>query len=744
MTTNKVCRSTPGIRTGEIQHEVLNKFRNIESNDVTYLNKTEKAIEELRAFQYTTTDSMQAQIGSNEQIEKTFKKERSAGLEYQNDTLFEISTTSDYNDLSVAPQTNTVTKLLELRPLDREDFFAKMYIRFVTESILYNVALGYAEDVLKLEYGNITAYLSIKDLIILFLYCEGQVHQFNKKISNSGTTIRNVNIPKFVQLSVPYKKKFNELTHDFDNPASYYHWRNNEQYLPHVLTIVPDELTLKSNTYRKYNSQTTKYEYDRILPEEADGVYRLSNPDEDRSNWKWVSDNGSTIAYDTQDSGVGRWVFSFASGQGDTASEVITYSSVQIPYWNWLCWHPNLVYLNEQGDDISVDDAHITVTKFHYRIDDMMPNYETTSYLDYDYPDESLVHLIDKQASNFVDIYKEYMFSGLSRQHSAFLEILDDRTFRGVIPLNLSQYDTFKEHIDNSAELKDVLSGMDYLNETTRQEEYTYLADTIIKLLYPIETSYLVDSTLQLGGKLSRIKDLVVELCSYNVAWVTDPDAFENSIIDCQGSNTIDIVKSVYGMEDISRITETKSYMSFCSGFIDKMCYDEIYTKKYVYDSETVPHIKLIDEPVCHACSDHQYIITSTIQESMQTIIADIDTGENGAAIGHVFKTIINLADSDQPRSLVIPESTYELMTIMRRFVEELGIQNSNTTQTTASGEKVTVLGKEQMLINLCNCYNAKFRDSTFASLLEYDSSYAYHRPSWGTGVTTNRHLINK
>ena len=674
--------STPTIITGEIQHEVLTRFRNIDSNDLGYLNKTRKAIDELLSFVYQEADANQVGRGDTEDIATTFEKEREAGLEYQDDALYQRSTQSDYDNLAVSPHTNTITKLLELRPLDREDLFAKMYMKFVTESILYNVAMGYADDVIKLEYGEISAYLTVKELLILFLYCEGQLHGFFTKTDENGTVNRDVKIPTSVCLTVPYKKSFPEI-------PEYYNWRNMELYSPYVLMIIPDELTLKSEYVKKWNDRTGEYDYSKILPSEAEGKYILTNADEDRSKWKWVSDSGSTIAYDITDSGVGRWVFSFVTGSGVTSGKIVTYSEVKIPYWNWLCWHPNLVYNDETGADISAIDADIQVTKFHYAMDDMMPNYETYSYIDFDYPDGSLVHLIDKQATAYVSMWKEYMLSGLSRQHAAFLQVMDNRTFRGVVKLNLSPYETFKEHIQNSQELTDILAGLDVLNEVTRAEEYKYLSDTIIKLLYPIESKYLIDSSLSMGGKLNKIKDLVIDLCSYNVAWVADPNAFGNSIIDCFGNNTLDVIKSVYGMQDISRITETKSYLGFGVGLTDRWCYDEIYTKKYVVDTDTGV-LSLIDEPTCHDCIDHQYIITASVTEHIPTIIADIETGENDGAIGHGFTTILNLADSDYPKP------------------------------------------------------SDRFKDSTFASSLEYNSDYNYCPPTWGVGINTKLQKLKR
>ena len=795
MANIKTCRSTPTIITGEIQHEVLARFRNIDKNDVTYLNKTEKALDELRAFDYTRNDAITLANGIPEAIEVTFTKERSAKLEYQDDALYERSTTNDYNQLSVSPHSNQQTKLLELRPLDREDFFAKMYARFVTESILYNVAMGYAEDVLKIEYGEITAYLSIKDLLILFLYCEGQIHGWFDKN-------KDLALPTNIALCIPYKKSFDRI-------PDYYKWRNIECYTPYVLNIIPEEITLTSGTYRQMDSNG-EYVVSATLPEEAEGVYRLTNPDEPKTKWKWENDAGSSIVYDIEKSGTGRWVFSIAVGENG----ITTYSNVQIPYWNWLCWHPDLVYINDAGEDLTMDDAELKVTKFHYVMDDRMPNYETFAYFDPEYPDEDLVHLIDKQASNFIDMYKEYMLSGWSRQHAAFLQILDDRVFRGIVNLNLSPYKTYKEHIANSNELTELLRGFDYLTSDTKREEYQYLADAVIKLLYPIDSPYLVDASLQLSGKLNRITDLVKDLCSYNVAWVADPSAFGNTIIDCSGSNTLDIVKSVYGMTDVSRITETDVHTIFQMGIVDRWCYDAIYDKQYIWNTDNTVCIMvylikqmqlgikdstieraitryknhkeqgtaynaptnklplavmdrlynmaielgydpfkefiqptLYDIPTPHCCPDHQYVINSYIETSISTIIMPVEYGENGERIGQGFTTIVSLADTDQPRSLLYPTTEAQIMHDINQFIDAIITNREQYSDLSGFRDVVMEYGADKVRLFLSMLYHLKFRDATLASLLDGDyepRSYVYQKPTQGIRVVTKPNLINK
>lgn len=795
MANVKTCRSTPTIITGEIQHEVLSRFRNIDKNDSDYLNKTEKARQELQSIYYTRNDAITIFNGTTEAIEDTFAKERSAKLEYQEDALYERSTTNDFNQLSVTPHSNEQTKLLELKPLDREDMFAKMYVRFVTESILYNIAMGYAEDVLKIEYGEITAYLSIKDLVILFLYCEGQIHGW---FDNN----KDLALPTNIALCVPYKKEFNPI-------PDYYKWRNIECYTPYVLNIVPEEITLTSGNYRRLND-SGEYVTNSVLPEQAEGTYRLTNPDEPKTKWKWENDYGSTIAYDIENSGTGRWVFSIAVGENG----ITTYSGVQIPYWNWLCWHPDLVYTDENGEDLTVNDAELKVTKFHYVMDDKMPNYETFAYLDEEYPDEDLVHLIDKQATNFIKMYKEYMLSGWSRQHAAFLQILDDRVFRGIVNLNLSPYKTYKEHIANSNEMTELLRGFDYLSSDTKQEEYQYLADAIIKLLYPIDSPYLADALLQLGGKLNRITDLVKDLCSYNVAWVADPNAFGNTILDCHGSLTMDIVKSVYGMTDVSRITETDVQTIFQMGIVDRWCYDAIYDKQYIWDTDNTVCIMvylikqmglgikdstieraitrykaykeqgtaynaptnklskavmdelynraielgyepfaefiqptLYDIPTPHCCPDHQYVINSYIETSISTIIMPVEYGENGAQIGQGFTTIVNLADTDQPRSLLYPTTETQIMHDINAFVDAVIANREQYSELVGFRDVVMEYGADKVRLFLSMLYHLKFRDATIASLLEgeYDPrSYVHPASTQGIIVTTKQNLINK
>ena len=642
------CKSTPVVITNPIQNEIMSRLNNIDSSDHEYLNKTIKARDELLAFNYTVSDSMQAGSGQEEDLSDTYANERKAGLEYDEDENYATSIANQTKRFTYAPYTDIPTKLLDLQKANVGDYFANMYIRFVTESILYNLSIGdYGDDTRVLEYSEQKLSLSIKELLVLFFYCEAQVHAVNE-------TVEDLCIPTKAYLTVPYKKPFNKKS------ADNYHWYGIERYRPYTLNIIPDTLTIASEP----------------LPLYMQGEFALVNPTDDKTSWIWKNSEGSVLRFDVADSG-GRWALS-------SADSIVLYSPVSIPYWNWTHWDPTFYYA-EGGTINSSTIVDITVSTFHYVIDDMMPSYNTRFYYNEEFPEDSLIHLINNQATNYVTIFKEHLCSSWSRQHASVLEIIDDRTFKGVVSLNLSPYETFGEHISNSLEIESIVKLFVDLDDETKKSEYSYLADKIVKLLYPIDSSYLINSELTMFSATSRIKDLVVDLCSYNVAWLDS--AIETDIVssDCIGVTTVDFAKVEYGLQHITKITETKSSVSFSMGFDDKWCYDAIIRYKYKADPDvsniieitntwehipeddswkripmdppyemTVAPITLISEIEKHDCPDHQYVMNSDIETYLGTQIAAIDPGDNIGSLGYEIVTFFSDLVFDSTNTTVL------------------------------------------------------------------------------------------
>ena len=692
------CRSTPVAKTGEIQQEILERLRLIEKNDDNYLNKTIKAEDELNSFQYTRPDGEQIALNDTEEIEVTFDKERTAKLEYQDDVPFTIATALQKTDFAYTPHTNFPTKLLELRKRDIDDILAKMYIRFVTESILYNVAMGYGEDVLKLEYGEISATLSVKDLLILFLYCEGQLHGYFSRIVNGQ--LHKPKIPRHVYLCVPYKKEFEDMT----NERGYYTWHNFKQYYPHIFNIIPETLQLSSN--------------DVAFPDIFLGEYSLRNRDASVINWIWENDKGSTLQYDV----TGKWVLSGVDG-------TLLYNHTVVPYWNWLCWHPKFnivdpsnfwsVDAKELDKDFSVlssTEIELKVTRFHYRVEDWMPNYDTALYYSDTDKNVSLVHLIDKQATYYIEMYKEYISSGWSRQHAGCCELIDSRTFKGIVDLNLSSYETFEEHIRNSYELNEIVQSFDEMASDIRTTELKYLADTIVKLLYPIESDYLIDSNLSMINTFNRIKDLIVNLCSYNVAWVTDGDRDAIINIDCIGHTTLDIAHMNCGFDTNMRLTDIDTNITVVSGFHEKWCYDEIIRYHYVRDEEG--HIHIVDAPACHDCVDHQFIITSNMDGDdgfYNPTPFSVDDTTSDVETAYGLHLVLNLPDMDYLREMHVPASVAEMRAQMQHRLDSFNPKELSTDTYNS------IIG--QML----KSYHIPFAEYALASYLDdYPDNFTY------------------
>ena len=691
-------KTLPETITGEIQQEILERLRTIERNDDDYLNKLEKAADELKAFDYTRPDATQIALNSTETVETTFKSEQKALLEYQEDVPFELSTKIQKKQFTYTPHTNFPTKLLELKKRDIDDIFAKLYIRFVTESLLYNIAKGYADDVLKLEYGEISTTLSVKDLLILFLYCEGQLHGYFTKIEKGKTKKIDCDIPTLVYLTIPYKKEFNDI-------QDIYHWwkhneydpriiDNIEQPSPYVLNIIPEVVEVTSTN--------------QAFPNELKGLYTLVNKDKSIHEWQWVADDGSYFKYELE----GRWTLHAANG-------ITLYNHDNSKYWNWLYWDPTFYFADESNFhtvNATDPDAYVNysnglraeffVRQYHYRMHDAMPNYETYMYYDEENPNESLVHLIDKQAEGYVSMYKEYLVSSWARQHSGFLEILDSRTFNGVVNLNLSPYKTFKEHFDNSYELSEIVKSFDYMSDKIREEEFKYLADTIVKLLYPIQSDYLIDSNLSMVNTFSRLKDLIVNMCSYNVAWVVNDDDDHIINVDCTDRISIDVLQMSYGFDNNIQVDNVDINMALHYEFLEKWCFDDIIRYKYKKDSPD-SFMYIVYEPEEHICADHQYIFTDdldSVDTYTQTADYDVSPIESSIDIVYGIVDVLNIPDMDHLREHKIPTAN-EINREMEEFLESYNF-----------GGTIPAALRTTFIKSLASRYHTPFEEYAFTS----------------------------
>ena len=675
--------STPVIMSGELQSKVMNRLATIENRDSTYTNKTLKAIEELQALNYDQTDTELLRLANPETLASIYEKERDLGIEYQTDTEFAKSTTDQTKAMSYTAHNQLPTKLLELNQSTLGDHWNDLYVRFITESIIYNVATGYGEDVLTLEYGDFSQTLTVKDLLLLFLYCEAK---------RTNTYHTGQKITKAAYLSVPYK-------HEFEPIPKQYHWFNEPRPTHAQLQIIPDVLQLKSDS-DALSEFVTKYE--------------LVNPTDPRDKWRWVAKNGAAIVLTKTDLGRYVWVLSHPSGS--------TYMEIGVAYSNWLCHHNNWSMTLPDGSEVRAA-SELQVVDYRYVLDEWMPNYDTTCYYDPNYPDTSLVNLIEAQANGYLQINRELVTSARSRQHAAMWEIVDARTFCGWVKLNLSNYDTYESHFNHTPEVKAIVSNVELMDPKLQQTEYGYLADRIIMLLYPAINRGALGGLNTLSYTVMKLKQLITQLCSYNVVFIDGMNYLDNQTSSMMATVTLDYAQCAYGVAHNFSLGQSKSGLSLGLEFDDEWCYDQILDHKYVFQEGAKP--KLYHETAPHQCADHQYVINSQVVSVYNTPVVPIEVFDSEIAYNWEWVVVLDLIDRDHIRDWSTPTKSQIVDEVLAALRWRFPNQEINTS---------SWLTKFNV-----RYYHLPFKDSVFTSLLDYDSTWDYHPLDIGDDVDVER-----
>lgn len=157
--------------------------------------------------------------GSIETTSTTYEKERSSYLEYQDDNLFDKSTTTQDYQFAVTPHTFLKTKAHEINKTITSTLYNQIYAKFVEETLFYRAS----EKDLKFSLmvappdTRITLALDGNQAMALLIYSACREY---------GITLERP--PTKAQVFWPYKKEFPEIPEYF-----YYqdHKRNTKGYL---------------------------------------------------------------------------------------------------------------------------------------------------------------------------------------------------------------------------------------------------------------------------------------------------------------------------------------------------------------------------------------------------------------------------------------------------------------------------------------------------------------------------------
>lgn len=92
--------------------------------------------------------------GTIETTDSLYTKEKDAGLEYQNDILFKLSTDKQDEKFPYSPNTLLKTKVHEISERVSSDLVNDLYVGFITNTILYRASLNHLEFAVHVSNGD--------------------------------------------------------------------------------------------------------------------------------------------------------------------------------------------------------------------------------------------------------------------------------------------------------------------------------------------------------------------------------------------------------------------------------------------------------------------------------------------------------------------------------------------------------------------------------------------------------------
>ena len=517
------CETFPVIDSVEIGRSVLDRLRTIDNLDenpmTTYHNKTLKFKDELDALDEQTNDLQEMSLGKVETLEETFDSEQESGIEYQNEHLFERSTSDQRTKFTRTPHTYLPTKLLEITKAETSSLFQQIYARFVTESLIYQTATKNLDHYISFIPDGLSYSIdiTIKEAIALVIYCA---------LKETGNYVEGMGLSKSHLLTMAYKSEFPSIKEEYE-------WNSFVQKTKNLLSVIPLHITLKSDDL------DAKYK----------GEYYLSNPDADIVDWIWNNSLGSTLQCHEE---YGEYYWTLTNGTSILRSTLCT------PYRNWHYWEMVWEYGSfEYSSTLVVDD-------YEYTIDKYMPvDYDQVLDCDWytlrfksgvsDY--DKVVELINAQAEGYIKIYREIHGSDWSRQRAVANQIMTDRMFNGVIELDLMDGKTFDDFIlSASGDLKTVLNKIESEAEDVRRTEYAKFGNSIIRALLPIESEYFLDNAGVAANRFKRLKELFTNLCSYNITFLEGSIGSEDYSMIAPGYTTQDMIQMEMGWDICDQI----------------------------------------------------------------------------------------------------------------------------------------------------------------------------------------------
>ena len=407
--------------------------------------------------------------------------------------------------------------------------FKQIYSKFITESLLYRTSIGQADYFVSFipEGESYSISIPVKEAIGLVWYAT---------LREAGwiTKDDDITFNSAYHLTVPYKERFDSIEDVFK-------WNNQKFKNTDILRIVPIKFVIESED----------------LPEYICGEYTIVDSSVPHNEWEWTNSSKSVVIGFYADDNSGSWKIKTQS--------LILESDVTESYSDWS--YKNIIW--KQGT--STYNSYLKLIDYEYLIDSLMPNYNTLNY-------DELINLLHEQTLGYIQIYQELHRSDWSKQHTGVTDIVKNRSVNAVVRFNVFEGEdpetgefkvfSIKQYLNLNSDIKEIVDKIEGNTELVARTEYAKLSNSIVRVLFPLDTEYLEDNSGVSLNRFNRLKELFINLCSYNVAFL------EGSIGASDTTLTLcDFITQDYDYNET--LMTTKSFVN-----LEELSLDHVYSFK--------------------------------------------------------------------------------------------------------------------------------------------------------------------
>lgn len=506
------CKLIPNIISTKVGYSNLEALRRINKNEDSYVCKTKKYEDELKALNIVTNEIQDIQNSTIEHLNITLDTERSAGIEYQDNYLFNHNKLTQVEKFTNTPHTYLPTKLLELRKEVAGSLYDTIYVKYVTEALLYYISKFNFNPVVvfNTDLTKVPVTLTLKQAIALIIYSnmrlmnrypdsllsfsstdgvldktivdtshiENWIKLWPKYIADNSTPIEEKTFR--INISLPFKE-------EFDDVPSKFLWNGMSLNTDEYIRTIPLIINIDSGGFN------TELEEPMTLM--SSGLKEI--------DFIWGNQN-YTLSFDT----IYGW-----SIKNRISNTVFLSNTRMKPYFGWRHWE------DKWYDQLGVKyNLKLSTVIFDYTINHTMtPSHIPNSSNNIDHL-KSTALLIDKQANELIDVYKDVVSVGSARTKSILTDIVTSRLNKTTLDIDLLDGETYAEFFAQNEFINNLVLSLEGQRKADNLIIYERFISDLLKLIYPVTTEYLSNELTVSSDRFEELKKLMTSLLSYNIA----------------------------------------------------------------------------------------------------------------------------------------------------------------------------------------------------------------------------------